>query len=150
MATRGSADTRTTAVVWAVVAALCAGATALALVIGLAYVAPHGRAEQVTVTDCAVHRAGKNDYVRCEGSLSDGTRIVVQGADHPGRTVEVVRAPWGHWIVPRTGPLAWTAALAAPLLLLLATAACGAATFRTGRRARDRPVAGRLRPVGLR
>ncbi|MGW0857582.1 hypothetical protein [Streptomyces sp. NPDC002690] len=150
MTTRGGTNTWATAVLWAVVTALCAGATVLTLLIGLAYVAPHGRAERVTVTACAVHRAGKSDYVRCEGTLPDGTRIVVQGADHAGRTVEAVRAPWGHWIVPRTGLLARAAAVAAPLLLFLATAACGAAAFRTARRARDRSTAGLLRPVGLR
>ncbi|MFD6531868.1 hypothetical protein [Streptomyces sp. NPDC060184] len=79
--------------------------------------------------------------------MAGGSRTVVQGAEHVGRTVEAVRAPWGHWIVPRAGLLAWLAALVAPLVLFLATAACGATAFGAARRARNRPTTALLGPV---
>ncbi|WP_327177290.1 hypothetical protein OG599_19750 [Streptomyces sp. NBC_01335] len=47
------------------------------------------------------------------------------------------------------GLLTALCAFVAPLVLLLATAACGAAALRTARRARDRSTAELLGPVRL-
>ncbi|MFF7364966.1 hypothetical protein [Streptomyces sp. NPDC008125] len=145
----GGTERWPTAVLWGLLTALCAGATVLAVLVGLAYVAPGGPAVRVAVTACTTRDTGKNSYVRCEGVRPDGTTVVLPGRQHPGRTVEAVRAPWGDYIAPRTSPLARSAAFAAPLLLLLAAVACGLATLRSVRRARRRSTAGLLAPVRL-
>ncbi|MGW2838517.1 hypothetical protein ACWCWD_12045 [Streptomyces sp. NPDC001493] len=143
-------ETWRTAVLWGLLTALCAGATALAVLIGLAYVAPRGPVVRVAVTACTTRDTGKNSYVRCRGTLPDGTPVVVPGSHRPGRTAETVRAPWGDYITPRTGPSARAVALATALIPLLATMACGFATLLRVRRARRRSTAGFLAPVRLR
>ncbi|MGW2280151.1 hypothetical protein [Streptomyces sp. NPDC001770] len=149
MRSRGVTETWPTPVLWGLLTALCAGATVLAVLVGLAYVAPGGPVVRVAVTACATRDTGKNSYVRCQGTLPDGTPVVLPGRQHSGRTVEAVPAPWGGYITPHTSPLARSAAFAAPLIPLLAAVACGLATLRSVRRARRRSAAGLLARVRL-
>ncbi|MFJ8045394.1 hypothetical protein ACIRBX_33300 [Kitasatospora sp. NPDC096147] len=123
---------------WGVLAALCLGAAAVALVLGLSLVAPSGPVEQVTVSACETRHAGRNGYVQCDGLLADGTRVSLRHDGHPGEHVAAAKTPWGSYTVPMRGFMAWTTALAAPAALLLVAVACTGALRRAVRRTRDR------------
>ncbi|MFC8450228.1 hypothetical protein [Kitasatospora sp. NPDC057223] len=122
-----TAGGRWTAGLWAALTMLCLGAAGIALLFGLSLVAPHGSPERATISACETRHSARNNYVQCEALLTDGTHISLRRAGHPGGSVDAVRAPWGSYIVPWKGFTAWTAALAAPLTLLVAAAACAVA-----------------------
>ncbi len=131
-----TAGGRWTVGLWALLTLLCLGATGIALLFGLTLVAPNGSPERATVSACETRHSARNDYVQCEALLANGTHISLRHDGHPGESVDAVRAPWGSYIVPRKGYTAWTAALAAPLALLLAAAACAVALRKAVRRTR--------------
>ncbi|MGV9266225.1 hypothetical protein ACWDRR_16360 [Kitasatospora sp. NPDC003701] len=138
MTVAGGAGQRWAVGLWAALTALCVCASGIALVLALSLVAPRGPLEQVTVSACETRHAGRNDYVQCEGLLTDGTHVSLRHDGHPGEQVEAVKTPWGSYIVPWTGVTAWTAALAAPAALLLAAVACTTALRKAVRRTRHR------------
>ncbi|MEU3567709.1 hypothetical protein AB0E96_04640 [Kitasatospora sp. NPDC036755] len=133
---------RSTVVLWAVLTALCVVAVGVAVLLGLARVAPWGPVERVVVSTCETRHAGRNDYVQCDGVLPDGAPVSLRHDGRPGEGVDAVRAPWGSYVVPRTGFAAWAEALAAPLVLSLATVACVVALRKSARRTRYRPGGG--------
>ncbi|AUY49432.1 hypothetical protein [Streptomyces sp. CB01881] len=139
MALGGGAGERPTTVLWGLLTALCVGAAAVGLVLGLARVAPWGHPESVVVTECHTKHAGRNDYVQCEARSAGGALVSLRHDGHPGEAVRAVRAPWGSYVVPQTGVTAWAIALAVPLALLLAASVCGMVTLRRVRRLRYRP-----------
>ncbi|MFK0191754.1 hypothetical protein [Kitasatospora sp. NPDC090308] len=110
----------------------------MSLALGLSLVAPNEPLEQVTASACETKHAGRNDYVRCDGTRADGTRVSLRHDGHPGEQVAAAKTPWGAYTVPSKGFTAWTAALAAPTALLLATVACTIALRKAVRRTRYR------------
>ncbi|MCG6494082.1 hypothetical protein [Kitasatospora sp. A2-31] len=133
---RGGNRRRSTTLMWGLLTLLCAGATAVALLLGLARVAPLGGAQSVVVTACETRAAGKNGYVQCEARTDAGARISLRHDGHPGERVDAARAPWGSYVIPEHGLGAWSAALVLPVGLALTTTVCAAVTRRAARRPR--------------
>lgn len=136
------------AVSWGVIALVFLAATASALLLGGLELGLLGEAESVRIAACQEKVGGRGGpYVECTGDLdrksdSDGSRVTVRFTDKPGRTADVVQAPWGSWIPIVDGFVAWATDLLFSALPLAVAGVCGWLAVRAARRP------GRVEEVG--
>ncbi|MET9881102.1 hypothetical protein ABZZ36_41990 [Actinacidiphila glaucinigra] len=122
--------------------------TAYALFLGGLELGLLGKAENVRIAACQEKDGGRGGpYVECTGDLdgkpdSDGSRVTVRFTDKPGRSADVVQAPWGSWVPIVDGFVAWATDLLFSALPLTGAGVCGWLAVRAARRP------GRVETVG--